>query len=439
MKTNKLIVRMVFFACLVSSISLIPAITGLNFAQAQEKKASERQTRRTPALRSKVYEQLSRAQTQADNGDTTEAFAILAEVKRKSNSMNSYELAMMYNFYGFIHYNGENYDEAIAAFERVIAQQPIPESFEQATLFSLAQLHMMRANYDKTIQMLQRWETLNVGEIPVKNAVLKAQAMYQKKDYQAAEGYISHAIRQHERAGMLPDESWLILQRAVFYELKKSEKVRDVLVKLIRLYPAAKYWIQLAGMYGELGEEQQQLATMEAAYQQGYITSAADVFNLAQLYYYHQAPYKGAKLLEMALTDGLLEKNLTNLKFLSQCWSAAQENDKAIPVMQAAADLSVDGELDAQLGQIFLTMDKWDQAIAASKTALAKGGLRNQGTTHLVLGMAYFNQQRFVEALNALADAEKHKSSRGMAQQWSKFVQTEKVSHERMRQQLTSS
>ena len=118
----------------------------------------ERKTKRVPTLRSKVYDQLSRAQGLADAGDQAEAFEVLDNVKSKSSSMNSYELAMMYNFYAFIHYEVENYDQAIAAFENVVQQQPIPETFEQATLFSLAQLHMMRGNYDKTIVKIEQWE-----------------------------------------------------------------------------------------------------------------------------------------------------------------------------------------------------------------------------------------------------------------------------------------
>ena len=62
----------------------------------------ERKTKRVPTLRSKVYDQLSRAQTLADVGKQAEAFVVLDNVKSKASSMNSYEQAMMYNFYGFI-------------------------------------------------------------------------------------------------------------------------------------------------------------------------------------------------------------------------------------------------------------------------------------------------------------------------------------------------
>ncbi|MEP4890080.1 MAG: tetratricopeptide repeat protein [Aliiglaciecola sp.] len=426
---------------LASSFTLVSSVVTAPAAVAQDNSAGERKTRRTPALRTRVYDQLARAQKVADEGNTAEALEILDVVKSKESSMNSYELAMLHNFYGFIYYNVEDYDKAIASFEAVVEQQPIPESFEQSTLFSLAQLQMMRGNYDKTIEYLERWEALQPGKLPVKNLVLKAQAMYQKKDYNAASEYINEAILQQENSeeGYKVDENWYVLQRAIYYELKQPEKVTKVLEKMVKLFDRPEYWVQLAGMYGELGFEKKQLAILEAAYQSDYITKAADVFNLAQLYYYHQVPYKGARLMEQAMENGVLEKNLRNLKFLAQTWTLAKEHEKAVPVMRSAAALSEDGELDAQLAQILLNMDRFEEAIESAQTALEKGGLRNQGTTHLVLGMSYFNQKRYVDALNQLAEAEKHPTSRGMAQQWSKFVQSEKSSTEQLQAELSAS
>ena len=395
--------------------------------QATAEVKKEQKTKRTPALRSKVYDQLARAQKLADMGNIDEALDSLKSVERKSGSMNSYEKAMMYNFFGFIYYNAEDYDNAISAFEKVVAQQPIPESFEQSTLFSLSQLHMMRGNYDQTVDYLEKWETLHSGEVPAKNLVLKAQAMYQKKDYPAASTYINAAIEQRENSeeGYQVEENWYVLQRAVYYELKQPAKVTEVLVKMVKQFNKPEYWIQLSGMYGELGLEKEQLAVIESAYQQGFVTKSSDLFNLAQLYYYHQAPFKAAKIMESAIDGGVMDKSLTNLKFLAQSWSLAKENEKAVPVMMAAADLSEDGELDLQLAQIFLNMEEYDSAAEASQKALDKGNLRNPGNAHLILGMALFNQQYFAESLIQLAKAEEHQGTKAMAERWRKFVENE--------------
>ena len=424
-QTNTLLSALAF-AVVCATVS-VPTLLVAGDAVAQEQKASDKKTRRVPTLRGKVYEQLARAQSAADDaGNVEEAIAILKEVEDKSDSMNSYEKAMMYNFFGFIYYNDENYDKALESFENVVNQQPIPEKFEMSTLFSLAQLHLMQGNYDRTIEFIERWEVLNDGVIPPKNKVLKAQAYYQNKQYQESADWITQAIDEHEAEGMLPDEAWLILHRAVYYELKQPEKVKDILIKLVKLYSEPKYWIQLAGMYGELGEERKQLAIMETAYQQGFVESPADIFNMAQLYYYHRAPYKGALLMEQAMKEGVLEENLRNLKFLGQSWTLAKEQDKAIPVMMQAAELSEDGELDAQLAQILLNEQRWDDAIAAADRAVEKGEMRNPGLVYLIKGMALYNQKQYALALNQLAEAEKHQKSRAMAQQWKQFVQSEK-------------
>lgn len=411
----------------------------VNPVSAQEPSASERKTKRVPALRGKVYEQLARAQKAGDEGNIEEAVAILDQVQGKADSMNSYEKAMMYNFYGFIYYNAEDYDKAFESFKQVVEQDPIPESFEMSTLFSLSQLSLMQGDFGSTIKYLQAWEELNTGAIPAKNYVLKAQAMYQQKDYASAAEYIDTAIQVQEDNpdDGIADENWYILQRAIYYELKQPKKVTEILVKLVRYYEKPKYWLQLAGMYGEIGQEKKQLAVMESAYQQGYVTKGQDIFNLAQLYYYHQVPYKAARLMEQGMNDGVLERNLRNLRFLSQCWAFAKENDKAIPVMQAASELSEDGELNAQLAQIFLNTERWDQAIAQAEKALEKGDIRSPGTAHLVIGMALFNKQQYVAALNALAEAEKFKKTEKMAQQWKKFVSSEKSSFEQLQAELS--
>lgn len=389
--------------------------------------ASYKQTRKVPALRGKVYEQLARAQSLADANQPQAAFSILQEVESKKASMNSYEVAMLHNFYGFIYYNLEQADKALEAFQQVIAQDGIPESFEQSTLFTLAQLSMMQGLYIDAIAYLDRWEGLNVGKIPAKHWFIKAQAYYQDKQFEQAGQSVTQAVQSQEAQGMIPDEGWLILQRAILYELKQPEKVKDVLIKMVKLFNAPKYWIQLGGMYGELGLEKQQLAVMEAAKQQGFLTKASDIFNLAQLYYYHKAPYKCAQIMQQAMDDGVLNEDLRNLKFLGQCYQVAKDNDKAVPVMIAAAELASDGEIYAQLSQLVLNLDDFNAAIKFANLALEKGGLRNQGTMHLVLGMAYYNQREFAQSMDQLAQAQTFTSTQKMAKQWLQFVEKEQA------------
>ena len=423
-----------FIASMGIGASSLTVSTMVSAQSQNASSAGQRETRRTPALRVAVYDQLARAQNLADQDDVAGAIAVLDEVKAKSSSMNSYEKAMMHNFYGLIYYAQNDFASTIESFKASVNESPIPVSFEQTSLYSLAQLSMAQSDFTAVIEYLERWEALNNGAIPPKNYILKAQALYQNKSFEDAARYIEEAIKGHEEEGYLPDENWLVLQRAIYFEMGKPEKVKDIIIKLIRLYDAPKYWIQLAGMYGELEQEEKQLATMEIAYQRGFVTSASDTFNLAQLYFYHGVPYKGAKLMAQALESGLLTNNLRNLRFLAQSWQAAKENDKAVPVMQEAAKLSDNGQLDAQLALLHYNLADYDDAIQAASSALEKGGLDRPGDTHMVLGLSLYNTDKFAMALDELAKAEEFNSSRGAARQWRQFVEKERASFEALQE-----
>ena len=263
-----------------SALSLLPGVSAFT-AQAAEQK-----TKRVPALREKVYSQLARAQKLADDGDVKAGLEALDSIQDRASSMNSYEIAMMHNFYGFIYYNENDLPKAIAAFEKVVAEEGIPETLRLSTTFSLAQLAMANSDYNKVITFLDQWDAINTKDKPESYYVLRAQTYYQLKDYQQGLNYITQAITLSDSEGKVPKENWLVLQRAMYYSLNQTDKVVKVLERMVKLYNKPEYWVQFAGMYGETGQEKQQLAIIEAAYQQGFLTSKSDLRQLAQVYLY---------------------------------------------------------------------------------------------------------------------------------------------------------
>ncbi|PTB82620.1 hypothetical protein C9986_02485, partial [Pseudidiomarina aestuarii] len=94
-------------------IALVLFATSLQVAESQERK-------RTPALREQVYSQLARAQELADAGDVPAGIAALQNVEAKISSMNSYERAMLWNFYGYMYYGQDNIERAIHYFSKVV-------------------------------------------------------------------------------------------------------------------------------------------------------------------------------------------------------------------------------------------------------------------------------------------------------------------------------
>ncbi|TQV88375.1 tetratricopeptide repeat protein [Aliikangiella coralliicola] len=417
------------------------SVNGFSVSAAEKK--SNKKTRKTPAMREKVYSQLASAQKLADDGKIQEGLAVLERLKSRAKQLNSYEKAMMWNFLGFIHYgneksDGSNIGQAIAAFSQVVAQKNIPESLELSTLFSLAQLSMQTEKYQQALNYLSRWEKLKDGELSGNALVLKANANYAMKKYQSALQAITLAIDNSEKKNKQPKENWLVLKRALHYELKQPKQVTGVSEKLVRYYSKPQYWVELANMYGEIGETRKQLAVMEASYQQGYVTKKADIQSLAQLYYFSGAPYKAAELLSEQLEKGVIENDVTILQFLAQSWTAAKEDAKAVPVLKKAAELSEDGNMDARLAEVLLGLERWQDVISVAKAAKKKGGLDNPGNIDVAMGMAYFNLKKLPQAISAFEQAKRERKVQKMAAQWLRYVEVEKRKQDQLKESIVA-
>lgn len=413
-----------------SVVSMLPGVT-LATAYAQEQK-----TKRVPALREKVYSQLARAQKLADDGDAKAGLEALDSIQERSSSMNSYEIAMMHNFYGFIYYNENDLDKAIASFEKVVNEDAIPETLRVSTTFSLAQLAMANSDYEKVIKYLAQWDVINDKPKTDAYYVLKSQAYYQLKDYQKGIENINLAIAQADSKGEMPKENWLILQRAMYYSLNQSDKVVEVLERLVKLYNKPEYWVQLGGMYGETGAEKKQLAILEAAYQQGFMKSKSDLRQLSQVYLYNGLAFKAANVMSKAMQDGVAEKSAKNYAFVAEAMVQAKEAEKSLAYFAKAADLVTHGQYEQRIAEVSINLEKYEEAADAARKALDKGGLEFESNVYVALGMAQYNLQNFDASIFAFEQAEKHKKSQRLAEQWIKYVKREKVHAETLRTAL---
>lgn len=392
------------------------------------------QTERVPALREKVYSQLARAQTIADEQNNAAGIAVLKEVEARADSMNSYERAMLWNFYGFMHYDMGNTQQAIQYFSKVVDETPIPASLKKSTLFSLSQLALSNSQYDDALAYLNHWKSLAKADEMSKAWVLEAQAHYQKSDYKKALASVQKALQAADQAGEIPKENWLILVRAIHYELGQTEGVARALEQLVVNYSKPEYWLQLGGIYGQLEQNKKQLAVLEAAYQQGFIKDATDIRQLAQVYYLNDLPYEAAKLMRTSFTDGTLKRNLSNQKFYAQSLMQAKEYAAAIEAYREAASLGERADMLAQAAQLAINTDRNALALQLAEAALAAGGLSEPGNMYLVQGMAHVNDKNYAQAIAAFSRAADFNATKKAASQWASYAK----SQQRYQQQLAN-
>ena len=403
-------------------------------AAAQDEEGDQQQTRKAEALSKAVYEKLTEAQELADNQQFGEAIRVLDSLAR-DEGLSDYERANMLNFYGFIYYNQGNTAKAVESYEKLLAIPDVEPQLRTQTLYTLAQLYAVQENFPKTIELLKEW--FRVANNPGPQAyVLLGQSYAQTEQYDLMIPQIEKAIEvAGERDTEVREEWWNLLYYG-YYQQNNFAKVQEILKVLLANWPKKSYWTALAGVYSELGEEQNMLAAYEAAYTQDLLSSESELVTLAQLYLQGEIPYKAAQVLSEGMENGNIEENGKNYRLLSQAWQLAQEPQQAVPALQQAARLSDDGELNARLAVAYLNLDRYEDCIQAGRQALDKGGVREPNDVRITIGMCQYNLDRYQDARQTFMVVRRDDDYTKLGSQWISVIDGEIERLEQLRQAI---
>ncbi len=374
----------------------------LSTAHAAEGDPPPRKTRRVPSMSESVFKKLAEAQEAIDAKNFNGALQVLDSALAK-RSINANEIGQVQNMRGFVFFSKEDYPRAIDAYKKVVAQgEDIPEGLETTTLYTLAQLSFVTERYQDALRYMETWLTKanNPGADP---HIFMGQVYYQMKNFPKSIVQIEKGIAVAKERGLLVKENWWSLLNYLYYEQENWPKVLEILEILVKQFPKRDYWVRLAGIHGQEGNEKKQLWTMEAAYHAGFLDRERDLTNLAGLLMQAEVPYRAGKILEKGFKEKVIERTDKNLRSLGQAWQLSQEVDKAIPAFLDAAKLSDDGRIYDRLSNLYLDDDQFGKCVGAANNALKKGGLRKTQVTHLVKGMCLYNQEKFNTARKAFS------------------------------------
>jgi tetratricopeptide (TPR) repeat protein len=403
----------------LASVAIVLAALLLAPAYAQNKdKPSKPATKQTQFISQAVFKDLDEAQKAIDAKNYPGAIVALDKVKARGDKLNDYERATLFNLYAAVYYNQDDTPRAIASYLEVLKTPNLPEGLRDSTLFALAQMYFITEDYPRAIATLKQWFA-TVAEPSADAFVLLAQAHYQLKDYK------QQPLK----------ENWLALLRAVYYELGDYPKAAKVLELLVASYPSESYVLQLSGMYGLMGEQKKQLATLHAGYLAGMLTRKNDLLNLARLYMVEDVPYPAVQLLTKAFKDQTIEPEAETLQLYAQALAMAKEYEAQIPVLKRLAELTDEARHHAFLGQAHAEAGQWNEAIAAFQAALKGKELDDPDGIRMQLGTAQFNAGRLSDARRTFIAASESDKHGKMASNWIKFVGAEIQRREAIGQQ----
>ena len=401
-------------------------------AKAKKDDVPARKTRRVPSMSEAVYKRLAEAQEAVDLKDYTLAEQLLRKMLERSKRYNNNEIGQVHSMLGYIYFLREDFKGAIREYKVVVAQgEDIPEGLETTTLYTLAQLSFVEGFFQDALDYMETWITkaTNPGPEP---RIFMGQVYYQMKDYAKAIGQMERGIGIAKERAMPIKENWWQLLNYLYYEQENMPKVIEILEILVRDFPKRDYWVRLAGMYGQEGNEEGHLHTLQAAYVGDFLTKETDLTNLAGLLMQAEVPYPAAKVLAKGMDDDIIERSSKNLRALGQAWQLAQEVENAIPVLEDAAKQSEDGRIFDQLSYVYLEADRYEDCVRATNEALDKGGLRKKQSTYFIRGLCMYNNKDLNDARGSMVSCrnearrdEDNQNIRNCAQ-WITFIDREK-------------
>ncbi|MEM7512618.1 MAG: sensor histidine kinase, partial [Bacteroidota bacterium] len=146
---------------------------------------------------------------------------------------------------------------------------------------------------------------------------------------------------------------------------------------------------------------------------------AACLINIGIVYASSQEYRKAIEFFEeFNVIDQKLGRNMYNAYFnIGACYVHLEEYEKALTYYQKAYQLAIEGGKERELaiiltniGVAYLNREKYEEALAVGREALEKNEPFQSKTAnmhaYLVIGRAYFNTNRFPEAIENLSQAE---------------------------------
>ncbi|WP_240761706.1 tetratricopeptide repeat protein [Nitrosococcus wardiae] len=372
-------------------------------------------------LSPRTYEALTAVHKLMDQQKYQQAVEKLTGLQKQvkgSGQQNAYEEAVVLQTLGYVYSSVEDYSRAIQAFKASLALDALPAEVGRDLRYSLAQLYIATEQYGEGIRFLEVW--LKEAKAPPPEAhVLAASAYYHLEQYAKVIPPIMAAIKLAEE----PQESWYQLHLAARLELKQYSQAAQVLETLIELQPKnERYWKQLAAVYSEINKDKRALAVQALAEKMGHLEGQALLY-LSDFYRSLNIPYKGAQILQQALETGAIKRTTQNWERLANSWIAAREWEKGIEALSKAGQGSQKGKADLRRAQLFMELQRWDEASVALQQALRKGGLDSVGQAQFLLGQVHYEQGQLAEAIEALEVARRSPEYAKRANHWIKHLQ----------------
>lgn len=369
-------------------------------------------------------------------------------IDQRMDRLNPAEVLAVHQYLAAGYSNIDRLDLALERYKTILEMDTISYTMRDQLTFVVGQIEFSNGNHEEAIVYFYEW--LKYQPTPtLSQIVIFANVHYsigisdgiseaeKEKNFRASIEFLNWAIDKAKAEGKPDKEDWYGILRAVHNSLEEMDKALEYTELLASRWPKKDYWTQLSGLYAQkaseiglseteaIAFEKKQMAAFELLLRQDLLETGRELETMSQLYLYHESPYQAAKVLNASITDEKSPKNYKNMNLLSIAYMNGKDFEDAVEPLTAAAELAEDGNGYIQLANIFLNLDKYEEATDAIDKGIAKGGVRREDQSRLLQGQAYLSLEMFDKAREAFREAAKDDRSRKNANNLLRYTDNE--------------
>ncbi|MBL9188533.1 MAG: hypothetical protein JNK23_13705 [Opitutaceae bacterium] len=428
---------------LASARSLIAA-SGLFFlaasVQAQPAKAADKKTHSYSEKLSEAFTKMGPLQAAGDFAGMLKLLDSVPVVP------GSYDEASVLNTKGRLFAATSKYADALKVWERVVELDDQHDYFADKemteVIFFLAQLNAQEASSSKDPKVQAQYFKKSVGYFrryfeatPKPSAdVISTYASILYYSAVADPANVDQALLKETRtiidraltSAIKPKESFYQLYLALLQQQNDLVASAEILELVLKQNPSKKdYWAMLFAIYLQLNDKAREkdpaqardylvraIVTLERAQALGFLNTPKDNMNLVSFYLIANQFTKGTELLYNGMKKGTIESEPHNWRILGRYYQEANLYQQAVNVLKEAATLfPTNGELEVQIAQIYLQMEKTREAFTHAKLAVSKGNFKDTKPygVHYLKAYTAYELGDLEESMKALEEAQKFK------------------------------
>jgi len=378
----KLLAVLLLGAGIAAGISLMPlaAAFAADTAKADDK----------PKLSAEAGKPLKAAQDALEKQDWAGAATHLKEAQDLPKK-TEYDEFTTNQLYLFLYLHTNDYPNAEKTLEYLVESKYIDKADLPVRIRTLAQINYQLKDYDKAIQYADR--AIKEGGANEDVYTILAQSYYLKGDYKGALQALTEHLDASIKAGETPPEERLNLLLSVCVKLNDNDCIAHALDRLVTYYPKPLVWQNLLYTLIQAPGQSDQilLQIYRLTFDLDVLKRPEDYIEMASLANQQGSPGEAERVLESGrqknvFADAAIKSH--SAQMLAAIKEKVASDTASLPKIAADADASKTGAKYAGLGLAYFSYQQYDKAVVALSNALAKGGLKNEAETQLLLGIS---------------------------------------------------